>query len=115
MRYVKLSELVAMPPGTVFSTYEPCIVNELNVMIGPNTVMPDCDFWYVPLIAFPDFNDPPDPAQGGDKDHPLLVHADAQQRWALYNKDEEFVVYEQADIDRLVKMLTGRHTEVVGS
>lgn len=47
MRIVSLADFLAMPAGTVFTTYEPIIFGELYIK---GDTLSDCDYIYQPLI-----------------------------------------------------------------
>ncbi len=112
MKYVKLRELAASPPGTIFSQWEPRIVAGLNVL---QSQCSDVDFFYCPLTAqaeCPTYGVPDPPDLWSDR--PPLELLDSVTRWGTYDEDEEFIVYEPADVERMVKVLTGNIKEVLG-
>lgn len=110
MKYVKLRELAAMPPGTVFSTWKPEIAEGLFQLVEHCS---DVDFFYTDLLMQPlcmrAGEERPQTAEG----YPHMRPADASGRWGIFDEREEFVVYEPADIDRIVGCLVGRFNEVL--
>lgn len=121
-RVVDLQELCRLPHGQVFSAYEPCIVAGLNRRLEPlcrkheynEPHDADCefiDFFYNDLLATPNLCDNPrkyDPNNDKDMD---FMDLDDSGRWATYQKDELFVIYEEADVKLLVALLTNTHKE----
>ena len=112
MRYVKLRELAAMPPGTVFSRWEPEIVTGLYQLTEPCA---DLDFFYTDLLTSPPCMAAGEVRPETPEGYPLMRPADATGRWGIFDENEEFVIYEPADIDRVVGCLVGRFREVLAT
>ena len=96
MKILNYEEFVKMPPGTIYSEYEPCHTNGL-FRKGDSIQYDDGfigDFWLEPVIAGCMNGDPPS-MQG-------MI-----ERWATYDYDEMFTVYEEDDLDYMKQLLFG--------
>lgn len=103
MKIVGLQELGALPEGTIYSDYEPAIVEGLYRFHSP--IRHEAggkvnDFFYTNLIAIVDLQQRHEqPETAG------LCLADALTRWGLFEDDAQFLVYEAADLHHLVEHL----------
>lgn len=107
MKQMTLAEFVQLPPGTVFSFWEPCIATGLHVkgntieQVAFNSDTAN-DFFYLPLLPEPDslqdYGGPgfPPPCL------PALLH-----RWGMYDHAQLFAVYEPNDVRDLIAALSG--------
>jgi hypothetical protein len=102
MKVVKFMELKDMPRGTVFSEYEPCIVDGLWVKgntfkFGPES--DDCGIYEqrVPAEHYAD-----------DPDEPPEVHDHGWMRRLRHDdgEDQLFAVYDDMDVARMINLLT---------
>lgn len=101
MKILNWTEFAAMPEGTVFSFWEPCIAEGLHQK--GETWLHDGkpgDFWYSDLIASP----APDKDGWATPDGPLEV-SDAESRWGMFEYDQLFAVYERADVQHIIERL----------
>ncbi len=100
MKQMSLDEFLTLPPGAVFSLWEPCVSNGLHVK--GRTIVQDIgdgpfsnDFYYLPLLPEPaDMN-----AQVSDLTPklPTMLY-----RWGMYDYDQLFAVYESEDVAAVV-------------
>ena len=94
MKIVGFYEFCSLPAGTVFSYYEPCVITGLYRK--GDTIAHDADgpsdFWESSIQA-----------ECINGDHPTVD--DIESRWALYDRDAEFAVYEPEDIAKMKEML----------
>lgn len=102
MKIVELKELCHLPIGTIFSELDSQNHNieGLYRLSAYNDVLPDTDFFYqylTPILE--DYK---------DWDNPKPTVDDCCQRWALYDENERFVVYEEKDVVELIKMINNR-------
>lgn len=97
MKVVTLSELLAMPQGTLFHDWVPCMVNSgLNVFVKQvqyDDELPFNDFYYI------DLQPGEDDLMGGPAFEPAL------KRWGLYDESAQFIVYEPHEVGHLRKCL----------
>jgi hypothetical protein len=102
MKIVKFMELKDMPRGTVFSEYEPCIVEGLWIKgdtfkFGEEPEM--CGFYEQPVLAchyFGDYDNPPGVFDYGWSRH--CSHDDGPSQL--------FAVYEEVDVLRMISLLS---------
>jgi hypothetical protein len=107
MRIVNKQEFYAMPAGTLFSWYEPCVFEGL--MIKGDTIYGDnvapIDFWFQDLIgnvgptATPEMFVALDDAQKNGVD--LELEFGCEQRDALYDENAMYAVYTRRDVEKL--------------
>jgi len=108
MRIINLTEFRALPAGVVFAKYEPCFFGELCVK--DDTIDCTCDFYYSELCCdfehggSSDFVDKLATAQQ-DRTHSIPVDFHGVQRDGLFERDQLFAVYEQADLDAMIEKL----------
>jgi hypothetical protein len=107
MQIVTVQALVDFPPGTVFSGYEPCIVSGLYRLDPSEQLRGEpgaryVDFFYTNLLA-----DCTEAANGRADalDAGGLELADGGGRWGNFDPDELFIVYEPADLLKLIGIL----------
>ena len=94
MKILTFSEFVQLPEGTIYSYYEPAICRGLYRKGGNLTHdgIPT-DFWEASVIA-----------ECVNGDFPKVEHIES--RWGLYDYDQCFAVYDEADIALMIKMLS---------
>lgn len=105
MKIVNLKKFRALPNGTVFSKYEPCVFRGLMIKVD----ICDSDFFYQNLICEIGANDTYDffdkcndkMEQGESVD----IYFDCTERDGLYDEDQLFAVYEKKDLDGLISRL----------
>jgi len=89
-KIVKLGELLKMREGTIFSEYKPQYTSGLyrfDGQCGPR------DFYYQDLLGTVGDNNTPE------------FDLNSGSRWALYDEDEEFFVYEEEEVEILAEAL----------
>lgn len=90
MKLITLSDMIACPEGTVFTAYRPHLCTGLFKKLGN---IDQKDFWYVNLLPVSD-------------DEGLIEFGTMNgERWAHYDPNEQFVVWEADDVDLLAKVL----------
>jgi len=108
MKIVDRKTFLAMPAGTVFMKYEPCIFGDIE-MKG-NTLPSGPDFWRSSLTDALEL--------WGDGDSPfgrldeavasgasLSMDYDSMGRDGLYDEDQLFAVLEKRDVEQLIEKL----------
>lgn len=112
MRVVNLHELCACPVGTIFSDFEPCVVTDLcrfdGAIYAKDSAEDAFDFFYTSLL--PECENCPQ-SHCMDDYAPNLRIASGSGRWALYDPDAHWVVYDRQDIVHLVALLIGHDTD----
>lgn len=99
MRIVTGTELLTLSEGTIFQEYAPHYLNEPMIFRG---ALGDYDFVEEPLLPFSD--------SGGDTDS--ISHPWGTSRDGCYDhENRRFLVWEQADRDRVVAMIQHPETE----
>lgn len=107
MKTVTARELAEMPEGVIYTYFSPMIAEGLYrkgetlrrddgsaLDFYQSSLLPSCDFCSDPV--------------------PLMQVAEYEARWGMYDWDAQFLVYEDAEIHRVVEALTGAlglHTE----
>ena len=110
MKIINLSEFRKLPPGTIFSKYQPCIFD--GPMCKQETA--EIDFFFETIL-----NDVENDSTGEfiekcaemekGKSHKLEV--DALERDGMFDKCQLFAVYEKEDIEQLINKLKKCITE----
>lgn len=109
MKFVRYQEFLLLPPGTVYSNFNPCVVEGLYrkgyTLIGYKGA--PCDFMYVDLLG--------DVEPEGAASYTARPPGD-WGRDGLYDFDGNRVllVYEPADVEKLVGLLKGEKHEADG-
>lgn len=97
-----------MPQGTVYSYYEPCVFNDLNIKthnIG------DSDFGYTSIIgeidvmSSDDFSNKCDEMEKGKS---VPMDFACGRREGLFNNEQLFAIYEDEDVEKLIYRLQTR-------
>jgi len=110
MRIVDRQTFLAMPAGTVFSKYEPCVFGNLEIK-GESTTRAQgefVDFWSQDLAgalkaeSSDAYLDACDAAEAGQS---IAIDLDCQSRDGLYEQGQLFAVWEQEDIQALIQRL----------
>ena len=91
MKLVRRKELMAMPIGTVYQSFYPCILGELMVK-GATW---DVDWMEQPLGAYVEVNDN------------QLTLDGSEAREALFDDKLRYLVYDAADVEILMAKLRG--------
>jgi hypothetical protein len=99
MKSMTFKEFTDLPDGVVFSYWQPCVAHGLY--IRGRIIRRDngeaFDYYEVPLL--PDQSSP---------DAAFEFGLETSIRWGCYNFDQLYAVYNQADVDELVRLLTNR-------
>ena len=114
MKIISRKELVALPAGTVWSYYEPCIFRDLYIKDSePEPDYPDfsnsCLIGSVDCVSSGDFTDKCDQMEAGES---LPVDFESSGREGLFDDKQLFAVYEPADVDILIKRLIAANSNV---
>lgn len=105
MKIVNLDQFLAMPPGTVFAKYVPCIFEDL--MIKGDTLPAPRDFCYQDIIQIesgPDSSGP-DALFVAENGGSVSLDLDCQGRDGCFEADQLFAVYEKRDVLQLIARL----------
>lgn len=119
MKIVGFDDFCKMPAGTIFAPYEPCVLmGDLEIKVDPGTPMPDdypyCKHSFVgtmPLIPWLDGRC--NLWRIGDRAEASFEIYDGSN--VDYMNYEMFLVFEEADIDRLINALVWAKNGCVGS
>jgi hypothetical protein len=118
MRLVDFEEFCRMPAGTIFAPYEPIVLKEyLAIKVDPGT-----DMMKDKLIFSHTFNGVMSLEPWIDPDTTLWSIGDQEDAsFEIYDGDncdymdyEMFLVFEEADIDRMINVLTWAKNGCVG-
>lgn len=107
MKIVNLDQFIAMPAGTVFAKYEPCVFGDL--LIKEDSIPETRDFFYQPLVDTID-------SRNSDEHFDLLEAAEHKgasvpldynciSRDGLYEPAQLFAVWERTDVEGLIARL----------
>jgi len=106
MRIVDRKTFLAMPPETLFSKYEPCVFGPLCIK---GTSYTD-DFLYQDLADAVEFRDSgqmlDDLEAARTEGKSLRMDFDCQGRDGLFDAEQLFAIWEQADVAALISRLT---------
>jgi len=106
VRIVNRETFLALQAGVMFSKYSPLVFGEL--MIKGDTAQPN-DFWYQDIadaVAGHSSNERMDTLFDSEKSGAsFAMDFECESRDALFDADELFAVWEQADIDAFKKRL----------
>ncbi|QDD91920.1 hypothetical protein [Pseudomonas oryzihabitans] len=110
MRIVNREAFLAMPAGTVFCKYEPCVFGNLEIK-GESTVNAQgehIDYWSQDLAGAlkaensGDYFEAIEAAEAGQS---VAMDFDCQSRDGLYEQDQLFAVWEPHDVLGLIRRL----------
>lgn len=105
MKIVNLIEFKKLPPGTIFSKYEPCVFSDIMEKAGSM----DTDFFYNSIIndvdndSTGDFYDGCTAMENGES---IPLEVDATSRDGMFDSSQLFAIYEKADVEQLVEKLS---------
>ncbi|WP_278438339.1 hypothetical protein [Pseudomonas oryzihabitans] len=110
MRIVNRQAFLAMPAGTVFSKYEPCMFGNLEIKGESNANAHGVltDFWSQDLAgalqadSTEEFEEACDRAAAGES---IQLDLESQGRDGLYDRDQLFAVWEPDDVRALIQRL----------
>jgi hypothetical protein len=111
MRLVDLPTFLAMPAGTVYAKYEPCVFGELAIK-DDSVPASDPVTWYLQdLIPWFEgcnesmgYFDALESMQRGEETPPLDY--DITSKDGLYEREQLFAVFERRDVEALVARLS---------
>lgn len=95
MRIVSRDELMKLPAGTVYQQWEPCVLGEL--MIKGETWETD---WLCRSLSAD--------IEYGERHEPSIELDTSFGRDGLFKLEQQYLVYEPADIEIMVAKLTGK-------
>lgn len=105
MKIVNLDEFLRLPPGTIYSAYEPCICRGLfrkdETCPPPDAGEKPIDFYHEDLLA--------DVMVEGDEEPKVMTNT-GKARWAEFDRDAQFAICEAEDLAFIVSRLTGKKT-----
>jgi hypothetical protein len=114
MKIVNKQEFYNLPAGTLYSNYEPCVIEGLkikqNTCFSIDTKEP-IDYCYIDLIGnvdYKDFEDYIDLLDNSEKNKTSLkLDFEITERDGMFEKNEMFCIYEEDDIKSLISTLQG--------
>jgi hypothetical protein len=92
MKVVTIHELMLLPTGTIFSRYEPVMCSGLFRKMENIEYDGSVDFYYQDLEPSCTNGDPP-------------IFDGSISRWAMYDHEEQFAVFEADDVKLLKEQL----------
>lgn len=108
MLIVDRKTFMAMPAGTVFAKYEPCVFGDLSIK---EDTIGDIDFcvqeiipWFTNTVDFSTWADALEAAANGVPSPPLDY--DICGRDGMFEVDQLFAVFERHDVEALIARLT---------
>lgn len=107
MKIVKLDEFIALPAGTLFAKYEPCVFEDL--CIKGDSIPETRDFFYQDIVGALDARDSGEysnllfESQETGKSIPLDF--DCQSRDGCFEPEQLFAVWDRADVVGLIDRL----------
>jgi len=105
MKIVNLEVFRSLPDGTVFSKYNPCIIDGLRIKVETW----ECDFLYQDLVANIDADSTEDFMEKlfltEEKGAAMRLDFDCSERDGLYETDQLFAIYEKEDVEGLIARL----------
>jgi hypothetical protein len=101
MNIINFKEFAAMPEGTIYSYFKPAIVDGL-CRKGENIISEGevIDYFTTSLIADVQVEEPP--KNKGDE---WNIENGLCGRWALYEYDQQYLIYEAEDIKAITFLL----------
>lgn len=111
MKIVSRAALMAMPPGTLYSSYHPCVFGDLLIKAETISHLGENIDWFYQSVSAGDIQ-----CSGSDEWADLLLRAqengsslpldfDCQDRDGSFNPDELFAVLEPQDAQALILRL----------
>ena len=117
MKLVNFEDFCKMPAGTIFAPYTPCVLeDELSVKVDPGEDMPE-DYPYYRHIfngvmsLRPWFGDCHLYAEGDQEEATFEIYDGDNNDYCDYKL---FLIFEEADIDRLINVLVWAKNGCVG-
>lgn len=108
MRIVDRKTFIAMPQGTVFSKYEPCVFGELCIK-GESIVWEQGDDFFVQEIAAAvnahDSGEYADILFAAEKGAKFSLDLNCEGRDGLFDRHQLFAVWEREDVEALISRL----------
>ena len=105
MRILNLTEFRALPAGTVFMKYTPCIFDDLSVKGG----VLESDFFYENITCELDCTGSDDRTDklfsAAETGESLLMDFDCCSRDGCFDDDQLFAVYDRRDVEMLIDKL----------
>ncbi len=97
MRLVNWTEFAAMPSGTIFSFYEPCVFH--SFASKGETIEGCVDFFFTDMMPSQIFG------PGGE------VECCTMERWGGHDSSQVFCVYELEDVGDVMRVLGESHRD----
>ncbi len=102
MKIVDRKEFLAMPAGTLYTEFEPCVANGLAIK---HDTLDNCDDWsYTDLIASSEFCQDLYELNDGKE---IPYSSNWAGRDGEFDQDQLFIVYSPADIQAFADTLAG--------
>lgn len=118
MKLVEFDEFCRMPAGTIFAPYKPCVFEgELEIKVDPGKEMPEtypyCRHTFNGVMSLRPWL--------GDECLLFDIGEEAPAEFAIYDGDHNdymkhkmFIVFDEADVDRMIKVLLWAKNGCVG-
>lgn len=105
MKIVKLEHFLALPPGTLFAKYVPCVFEELT--IKGETLPATNDFCYQDIISVDAgaCGDSADILFLAEEGESVSLDLNCQGRDGCFEPEQLFAVYERHDVYQLIARL----------
>ena len=101
MKIIKLAEFLAMPEGTIYAQYEPCIFRELQ--IKHNTLDDTC-WHHSPLINIDADNTDDYCDKLERRGESIDLDLEGWMRQSEYDPEELFAVFEKKDLEQWIEV-----------
>ncbi len=106
MKILDRKAFLALPAGTLFHPYEPCIFGEMSIK---DTSIGEIDFFEVPLNAALDVDNTDDLINKLEDSRlngtSIDMDFETVQREGLYDDRQLYAVFERADMEQLITRL----------
>ena len=117
MKVITFKEFVLLPKGTIFVEYEPHCLGEIsikhnNCLDGDNVI----DYFQSSFLIQPGWeldkdNIDKNITDKNDLNKFIFNHSNIQTRWAMFNYDQLYLIYEEEDLARMIKLIIEREKE----
>ena len=107
MKIITRKEFLKLPIGTVWSYYEPCCFQDLNIKASDLSGW-ETDFLYDPIIGQIDTKSSDEFLEKCDfmeKGGSVPMDFEATSREGLFDEDQLFAIYEKEDVEKLITRL----------
>lgn len=106
MKIVDLATFLALPPGTLYAKYQPCVFGELAIKeesMPPTWWLQDLVPWFEGASDSGAYFDILDTIDAGQPSPPMDF--DCTVKDGLYDKEQRFAVFDRPDVEALISRL----------